>query len=49
MILINLKKKIKPFIDDFNNSLDILNKFTVWIKDKLKIQKMMLVLHVMII
>ena len=28
-------EKIKPFIDDFNNSLDLLNKFTVWIKDKL--------------
>ena len=28
-------EKIKPFIDDFNNSLDFLNKFTVWIKDRL--------------
>ena len=28
-------EKVKPFINDFNNSLDILNKFTVWIKDKL--------------
>ncbi len=32
-------EKIKPFIDDFNNSLDILNKFTVWIKDKLNNSK----------
>ncbi len=31
--------KIKPFIDDFNNSLDLLNKFTVWIKDKLNNSK----------
>ena len=29
----------KPFIDDFNNSLDILNKFTIWIKDKLQNSK----------
>ena len=28
-------EKIKPFLDDFNNSLDLLNKFTAWIKDKL--------------
>ena len=27
--------KIKPFLDDFNYSLDLLNKFTAWIKDKL--------------
>ncbi len=33
------QEKIKPFIDDFNNSLDILNKFTVWIKDKLNNSK----------
>ena len=32
-------EKIKPFINDFNNSLDILNKFTVWIKDKLNNSK----------
>ena len=29
----------KPFIDDFNNSLDVLNKFTIWIKDKLQNSK----------
>lgn len=29
----------KPFVDDFNNSLDILNKFTIWIKDKLQNSK----------
>ena len=33
------QEKIKPFIDEFNNSLDILNKFTVWIKDKLNNSK----------
>ena len=32
-------EKVKPFINDFNNSLDILNKFTVWIKDKLNNSK----------
>ena len=32
-------QKIKPFIDDFNNSLDTLNKFTLWIKDKLNNSK----------
>ena len=32
-------EKIKPFINDFNNSLEILNKFTVWIKDKLQSSK----------
>ena len=32
-------EKIKPFIDDFNNSLDVLNKFTVWIKDKINNSK----------
>ena len=42
MIKNDLKKndeKIKPFIDEFNNSLDSLNKFTVWIKDKLQNSK----------
>ena len=33
------EQKIKPFIDDFNNSLDTLNKFTLWIKDKLNNSK----------
>ena len=32
-------EKIKPFINDFNNSLDVLSKFTVWIKDKLNNSK----------
>ena len=32
-------EKIKPFINDFNNSLDLLSKFTVWIKDKLNNSK----------
>ena len=42
MIKNDLKKsdeKIKPFINDFNNSLDVLIKFTVWIKDKLNNSK----------
>ena len=33
------EEKIKPFLSDFNVSLDILSKFTVWIKDKLKDSK----------
>ena len=32
-------ERIKPFIDDFNNSLEYLDKFTAWIKDKLKNSK----------
>ena len=32
-------QKLKPFIDDFNNNLEILNTFTVWIKDKLQNSK----------
>ena len=32
-------EKINQYIDDFNSSLEILNKFTVWIKDKLKNSK----------
>tara|TARA_B100000700_G_C14968108_1_gene819870 strand:- start:722 stop:1618 length:897 start_codon:yes stop_codon:yes gene_type:complete len=33
--IVTTNEKLKPFIDDFNNSLDILNKFTIWIKNKL--------------
>ena len=29
-------QKLKPFIDDFNNNLEILKTFTDWIKDKLQ-------------
>jgi len=32
-------QKLKPFIDDFNNNLEILKTFTDWIKDKLKNSK----------
>ncbi len=32
-------EKIKPFVDDFNNGLDLLNKFTIWMKDKLNNSK----------
>ena len=32
-------QKLKPFIDDFNNSLEILKTFTDWIKDKLQNSK----------
>ena len=31
--------KLKPFIDDFNNNLEILKTFTDWIKDKLQNSK----------
>ena len=33
------EEKIKPFVDDFNNNLEFLNKFTIWIKDKLNNSK----------
>ena len=33
------EEKIKPFIEDFNNSFEILSNFTVWIKDKLNNSK----------
>ncbi len=33
------EEKIKSFINDFNNNLQVLNKFTVWIKDKLNNSK----------
>ena len=32
-------QKLKPFIDDFNNNLEILKTFTDWIKDKLQNSK----------
>ena len=32
-------EKIIQYVDDFNSSLEILNKFTVWIKDKLQNSK----------
>ena len=32
-------QKLKPFIDDFNNNLEILKTFTEWIKDKLQNSK----------
>ena len=32
-------QKLKPFIDDFNNNLEILKTFTDWIKDKLQHSK----------
>ncbi len=33
------EESIKPFIDDFNISLDSLNRFTTWIKEKLQNSK----------
>tara|TARA_Y100001954_G_scaffold121888_1_gene131004 strand:- start:60 stop:776 length:717 start_codon:yes stop_codon:yes gene_type:complete len=32
-------EKIKPFVKDFNNHLEILSKFSKWIEEKLKTEK----------
>ena len=41
-------EKVKPYSKELNYYLDILDKFTSWIEDKLKLKKMMLVQQLMI-